>query len=324
MSAFITAAPILSSRTRLPGRDRSVSRLSRRLHVRVPRATADLPTPADGAVLEQPPSDRSSGPNCRIKLDGKLLAYDYYPGEGPTVLFIPGYYNSRYKQSKANALEIFAKRKGQGVLVEDYLGIGRSEGDFVKEGTLSRWIRDTIGMIDEVLDDDEKVVLVGSGIGGWIMLHVAMRLPHRVVGVVGVNVSVDFTEDLVVPKMTEEQLAEMDKSGMVNMEWGYTSYPIGKALVDDAKKWLILPGEKGGFPVTCPVRLLQGMKDEEVPPERVVKLAERLQSEEVVVQFVKYADHAMDEEEDLKRLWDSVCELTDSYYEYDLTSPSSG
>lgn len=220
-------------------------------------------------------------------------------------------------------MEIFSKREGRAILVEDYLGIGRSEGDFLTEGTISRWVRDTVALLDRVLED-EKVVLVGAGIGGWIMLHVAVRLPHRVVGLVGINPSLDFTEDLLVPSLTEEQKEELEKSGSVNMEWGYRTYPISKALIEDAKRWLVFKEEFGDLDIECPVRLLQGMNDEEIPPERTLKLVKRIRSDDVVLQFIKYGDHMMETEDDLQRMWDAVQELAGKHYEYDLTSPGSG
>lgn len=281
------------------------------------RATADDPSVA------APDTTRSTGHDCRIELDGKKIAYDYFPGIGPTIVFLPAFFDLRWRQSKASALEIFAKRAGRAILVKEYLGIGRSEGDFLTEGTISRWVRDTVGLLDRVLGD-EKVILVGAGIGGWIMLHVAARLPHRVVGLVGVNPSVDFTEDLLVPNLTEEQKEQLEKSGSVDMEWGYRTYPISKVLIEDAKRWLVLREELGELRVECPVRLLQGLNDEEIPPERVLKLVQRIPIDDVVLQFIKYGDHMMEGEQDLERMWDAVEELAGKYFEYDLTSPGSG
>lgn len=238
-------------------------------------------------------------------------------------MFLPGFFYSRWRQAKANYLEINAKRKGQGILVEEYFGIGRSEGDFIKDGTLTRWISDTVKLIKTLLGD-EKVVIAGAGIGGWIMLHVAMQLPNQVVGLVGINASVDFTEDLLWPSLTSEQKQEIEVAGSVNLPWGFRSYPIGKALLEDAKQWLVMPGEKGTLNVTCPVRLLHGMSDEEVPPERTLQLLDRIRSSDVVAEMIKYADHALEDDDDMRRMWDAVCDVSDRYYEYDLTSPSSG
>lgn len=316
--AFLLPVAISSARTRHSARPPSTWHRS---HVarRGIRATAQSPSPTSAAWEESP----CVGHDCSVVLDDKRIAYDYFPGKGPAVIFLPGFFDSRYRQAKANAITIFARRAGQAVLVEEYAGIGNSEGDFITEGTMTRWVRDTIDLLDHVLPD-EKLVLVGAGIGGWIMLHVAMRLPHRVVGLVGVNPSVDFTQDLLAPNLTDTQKEDLEKTGSINMTWGFRKYVIGKAFMEDAQKWLVLDGEPGGLDVQCPVRLLQGMRDEEIPPERVLKLAQHIRTEDVVLQFVKYGNHVMDEEEDLERMWSAVFELSDKYFEYDLTSPGSG
>lgn len=259
---------------------------------------------------------------CQISIDGRSVDYNYFEGSSPAVMFLPGFFFSRFRQAKANALEIFAKRKGQAILVEEYIGSGKSDGDFVSDGTLSRWISQSVKLIDEVVQD--KVVLVGAGVGGWIMLHVAMMRPDKVVGLVGLNPSIDFTEDLIRPNLTDEQRTAIEQDGSVDMQWGYTNYTISKALLEDAKQWLVLRGGQGSLDINCPIRLLQGLHDEELPPRRILDLAEKVKSDDCVVSFVKFGDHTMEDEEDLKRMWEAVCEVSDKYFEYDLTSPSSG
>lgn len=264
----------------------------------------------------------TTGRACKLDIDGRTVDYDYFPGTSPTVIFLPGFYFSRWRQAKANALEIFAKRKGQGIIVEEYLGIGASEGDFVKDGTLSRWISDSLRVIDQVATG--KVVLVGAGVGGWIMLHLAMQRPDRVVGLVGINPSLDFTEDLLRPALTDEQKETIEKEGVVRMPWGYKNYAISKALLEDAEKWLVLRGGSNSLNVKCPIRLLQGLSDEEVPPRRILDLVDAVVSDDVVVSFVKGGDHFLEEEDDFARMWHAVSDVSDRYYEYDLTSPGSG
>ena len=264
----------------------------------------------------------ASGRACKLDIDGRTVDYDYFPGTTPTVIFLPGYYFSRWRQAKANALEIFAKRKGQAIIVEEYLGIGASEGDFATDGTLSRWISDTLRIIDQVAEG--KVVLVGAGVGGWIMLHLAIQRPDRVVGLVGINPSLDFTEDLLRPSLTEQQKDTIEKEGIVQLPWGYHNYALSKALLEDAKKWLVLRGGTNSLNIKCPIRMLQGLSDEEVPPRRILDLVDAVVTDDVVVSFVKGGDHFLEEEEDFARMWHAVCDVSDKYYEYDLTSPGSG
>ena len=268
----------------------------------------------------------SRGNNCTLEVNGRTINYSYFPGstDTPMVMFLPGFYFSRFRQAKANALEIFAKRNGQGVLIEEYLGIGSSDGDFAVDGTLSNWIGDSVRLIKEVVPEDQKVVLVGAGVGGWIMLHVAEQCKDKVVGLLGINPSLDFTEDLIRPNLTEEQAGLLKREGIIDMRWGYKNYAISNALMEDAKKWLVLNKKTGEVNVNCPVRILQGLSDEELPPIRALDLVDKLASENCVVSFVKFGDHSLETEEDFQRMWSSVSELSDMYYEYDLTSPSSG
>lgn len=204
------------------------------------------------------------GYNQSITVDGCRLSFDYFSGDPdrPVIFFLQGFYYSRHRRAKANALEIFAKRGNYSFLVCDYCGTGLSEGDFVKDGTLSLWISHALALMDFLLDN-RPVVVCGAGIGGWIMLHVA-QMRRNVVGLVGVNASVDFTEDLIVPGLSEAQREEIEEKGFVDMPWGRTSYPIGRALIDDAVQWLCLRGGDSSLPIACPVHFLQGLSDEEV------------------------------------------------------------
>lgn len=156
------------------------------------------------------------------------------------------------------------------------------------------------------------------------MLHVAMRRPKRVIGLVGMNPSVDFTHDLVGPALTSEQKETIDRDGVVDICWGYTNYPISKSLMEDAEKWLVLRGGEGSLPIKCPVRFFQGLADEEIPPNRILKLVETVESDDCIVSFIKSGDHFLEDESDMRRLTEAICEIGDNFYEYDLTSPGSG
>lgn len=284
------------------------------------RSVASTDSSPDGRV-EMNPTLLNSGFAQNVEINGRSLSYDYITGNTPTIVFLPGYFFSRWRQAKANAMEIFAKRKGQAILVEEYLGVGKSSGDFAKDGTLSQWISDTCELIDRI---SGKVVLAGAGVGGWIMLHVALRRPGKVAGLVGINPSVDFTHDLIMPSMTDEHLETLDSEGMVNIPWGYCNYPISKSLLSDAEQWLVLHGGDSSLNITCPVRLLQGLSDEEIPADRILKLVNVIKSDDCVVSFIKYGNHFLEDESDMQRMWDAICELTDNYYEYDLRTPGSG
>lgn len=273
------------------------------------------------------PSESSSPPLQQgyartLQIENRTLSYDFFSGDSPTIVFLPGFFFSRSQQAKANALEILAKRNKRAILVAEYLGVGKSEGDFTYEGTLTRWISDVVTLIDTVVQD--RVLLVGAGVGGWIMLHVAMQRPRAVVGLLGINPSVDFTHDLIIPNLTEAQRTELESKDVATIHWGFRDYPISKALLKDAEQWLVLTGGVDSLPIHCPVRLLQGLNDEEIPASRILKLVDKIATEDCIVSFVKYGDHFLESEADFRRMWHYICEISDSYFEYDLTSPTSG
>lgn len=243
-------------------------RLSRKVRVSINKPSTTVCTahsfPSATSQDIDPAEPLRDGNNQVITIGGHQVSFDYFSGDPnrPVILFLQGFYYSRHRRAKANALEIIAKRANYSFLVFDYCGTGRSEGDFVRDGTISLWVSHAVALIDYVVHG-RPIVICGAGIGGWIMLHVA-RMRRNVVGLVGVNASVDFTEDLIVPGLNESQRKEIDQKGFVDMPWGRTSYPIGRALLDDAKKWLCLRGGEASLPITCPVHLLQGLSDEEV------------------------------------------------------------
>lgn len=285
-----------------------------------PRASISPAHPVLAAELR-------NGSGQTVVMDGNVsIHFDFFDGDkkNPAVFFLPGFFFARDRRAKASALGMSAKRAGYAFLTADYFGTGRSDGKFEESGTLSRWIQDSVGMMDVVIGD-RPVILVGSGIGGWIMLHVA-QMRKNVVGLVGTSVSVDFTEDLVRPGLSEEQLSEIESNGFVDLPWGETSYPISGRLMEDAKQYLCLRGGLNSLPIDRPVRLIHGLDDEEVPDgaQRVLKLVDVLASTDVVASFVKGGDHVLEEEPDFRRLWRAVENVADCWYEYDLTSPSSG
>eukprot|EP00186_Timspurckia_oligopyrenoides_P003158 CAMPEP_0182444374 /NCGR_PEP_ID=MMETSP1172-20130603/2842_1 /TAXON_ID=708627 /ORGANISM="Timspurckia oligopyrenoides, Strain CCMP3278" /LENGTH=338 /DNA_ID=CAMNT_0024639913 /DNA_START=74 /DNA_END=1090 /DNA_ORIENTATION=+ len=264
--------------------------------------------------------------NRVVNVLGNDIIYDHFPARPdiPAVVYLPGFFYARSKTAKINALQMQCRRKNQTFLVADYSGTGRSKGDFA-EGTVSRWLSEIEAVLDEVLDRSRnKVVLVGSGIGGWIMVHLAMRRPDQVVGLVGLSADPDFTEELLLPALTDEQRQTLEKDGMIDLTWGYRNYPIHKALIEDGKKMVVLNGGSNSIAVKCPVRLIQGMADEEIPTRFAFDLVDKLQSKDVNVTFVKNGDHALELDDDFARMWYAVCDVSDRYFEFDLGSPASG
>ena len=264
------------------------------------------------------PSAVQFGTDCLLDVGGIKIAYDYMLGSKPTIVFLPGFYDARWRMVKSNAIQIFAERQRQGFLVLDYRGIGRSDGDFVR-CCLSDWISDTLQVIDRVLAG--PAVLVGAGIGGWISLHVAQQRPKLIRGVVGINADPDFTEDLLLPSLTEEQKGVIEKEGVLDLPWGYRSYPISKKLLDDAREnWLIMNKAPNSLDVRRPVRLIQRLADEEIPPERALKVLNIVNTDDALCTFVKNGDHTLENDDDFKRIWEAVSDVSSKFFEYDLST----
>jgi len=148
--------------------------------------------------------------------------------------------------------------------------------------------------------------------------------PELVAGIVAISPDPDFTHDLLLPTLTPAQKAALEENGILDLPWGVRSYPISKALIEDAGKMLLMTGGRDSIDVKCPVRILHGLADEEVPPQRALKLADRLKSEDVTVTFIKYGDHVLETESDFEQMWSAVSEVSEKFYEFDLRSPSSG
>jgi pimeloyl-ACP methyl ester carboxylesterase len=228
------------------------------------------------------------------------LALHFTPGASPTVMFLPGY-ASDMTGSKATALEAWAKARGQAYLRFDYSGCGESEGAF-EEQTLADWRDDALALIDELIEG--PVVLVGSSMGGWLMLLIARERPDRIVGMVGVAPAPDFTDWGFT---TEEKLhllshGRLERANPHGPE--PTLYSRAFWSSGEANRLMF-----GAIPFTGPVRLLHGMRDTDVPWHRTGRLAELLGSADVQCWLVKEGDHRLSRDEDLRLLERAVADV---------------
>mmetsp|Transcript_15660 Transcript_15660/g.35867 ORF Transcript_15660/g.35867 Transcript_15660/m.35867 type:complete len:255 (-) Transcript_15660:78-842(-) len=251
---------------------------------------------------------------------GYSLVYDYIDGNKPTIVYLPAFNQSRIN-SKSTALQTWAKRNGKSFFSADYYGCGKSDGKF-EDGTLSMWTNDMISLIENVIQ--RPVLLVGSGVGGWVGLHVALKRKDLVRGLVGIAADPDFTTDVVLPELDDSIKEKIQKDGSAMISWGVSEYTISKKFIDDSKNMLLLPGGSESLDIKCPVRLIQGLSDEEIPPDRALRISEAIKNDDVVVYYVKDGDHFLDQDEDISRMIDQVQELCSKYFEFDLTSPGSG
>ncbi|MGO4170483.1 alpha/beta hydrolase [Novosphingobium sp. YAF33] len=232
--------------------------------------------------------------------DGRRIAHRFTPGTGPTIVFLPGYM-SDMAGSKATALFEMAQASGRPCLLLDYSGCGDSPGDFA-EGTLSRWRDEVLAVIAAAAL--EQVVLVGSSMGGWLMLMVAEALAGKVRGLIGVAPAPDFT-DWGIAQMDKNILADGETLWEDN-PYGPEPTPTHPGFWADGQANLML-GKEIAF--DGPVRLLHGQRDAEVPWDVSVKLAERLRSADVQVALIKDGDHRLSRESDIHLLLRTVAEL---------------
>lgn len=251
---------------------------------------------------DTPAAPPTGAPRSLTCPDGTSIAYhrtEAAPGmEGaPGVVFIHGLM-SDMDGGKALHLEAHCRKTGHAFTRFDTYGHGASSGAF-PDGTIGRWRDDLLAILDRVAPGPQ--VLVGSSMGGWLMLLGALARPQQVAGLVGIAPAPDFTEDLMLPGLTEAQKAEMAERGRVDIpsEYGDEPYVISRALIEDGRNHLLL---RGPMDIRCPIRLLHGMRDTSVPWEVSLRIQERVASEDVEVTLVKAGDHRLSSDADLARL----------------------
>jgi pimeloyl-ACP methyl ester carboxylesterase len=231
------------------------------------------------------------------RADAVRIAYARQEGRGPTVIFLSGYM-SDMTGGKARALDAWAVREGRSFLRFDYAGCGQSEGEFESQ-TLDSWLGDTLLMIDTLVSG--PVVLVGSSMGGWLMLLAALARPQRIAGLVGIAAAPDFTDW----GYSQEQKLEILSNGRLE-----EASPYGPELTVTTRAFW-QSGEvhrllQGPIAIDCPVRLLHGQRDVDVPWHHSTHLASLLRSDDVQVTLVKDGDHRLSREQDIALLLRTV------------------
>jgi pimeloyl-ACP methyl ester carboxylesterase len=229
--------------------------------------------------------------------DGRRLAFQRVPGKRPGVLFCGGY-TSDMTGTKARALESFCRAQGRAFTRFDYSGHGASSGDFA-DGTIGLWAEDALGIVDRATAG--PLLVVGSSMGGWIMLLVALARPERVAGLIGVAAAPDFTADLLLPRATPDQRRALAGQGywMQASAYGGEPYPVTRRFLEEADEHLVL---RASLPIKCPVHLLHGQRDPDVPWQTALRLTDRLQSDHVTIELIKAGDHRLSSPPDLARI----------------------
>jgi pimeloyl-ACP methyl ester carboxylesterase len=220
------------------------------------------------------------------------------------VVFLPGY-ASDMGGTKAIFLRDACAARGQAMLRLDYSGHGTSGGRF-EDGSIGIWTDDAARIIDAVTES-KNLILVGSSMGGWIALLLALRFALRVESLLLIAPAPDFTERMVVPNLSAENRQALARDGVFYelSEYG-APLPYTKKLLEDGRNHLLLDGP---IALDCPVRILHGMRDAAVPWQHSLTLSECLQSNAVRITFIKDGDHRLSRDEDLLLLRASLLRL---------------
>jgi pimeloyl-ACP methyl ester carboxylesterase len=236
--------------------------------------------------------------------DGVELCYEWLAGHSPAVVFLSGF-ASDMTGTKATTLREACARRGQAFLRLDYSGHGASGGDFL-DGSIGMWTADAAAIIAAVTGD-APLLLVGSSMGGWIALLLALALPARIAAMLLIAPAPDFCSDLIEPNLSAAQRDALARDGFFHppSEYGPPA-PITQKLLDDGRNHVLLTGPVA---IDVPVRVLHGMNDPDVPWRRTLRLAECLQSQDVRLIFVKDGDHRLSRDEDLRLLTETFATL---------------
>ncbi|WP_426037796.1 alpha/beta fold hydrolase [Brevundimonas sp. DC300-4] len=236
--------------------------------------------------------------------DGETLAWRRIAGFGPTVVWIGGF-RSDMEGTKALALEAAAKARGWSYVRYDHFAHGQSSGDW-RQATIGRWREDAIALIDAL---EGPVLPVGSSMGGWVALLLALARPKRMQGLALINPAQDFTERLMWPSLPDHvrQSILRDGEALIVEEGapgqGLGEYVLTRRMFEEARDWMLLDA---AIPIAAPVHILQGRADETVPESHALALVERLSGGDVRLDLVEGGDHRLSTPRDLARLVEAV------------------
>ncbi|TAK46719.1 MAG: alpha/beta fold hydrolase [Xanthobacteraceae bacterium] len=233
-------------------------------------------------------------------------------GASPGIVWLGGF-NSDMKGTKATALDRWAAEHGRALVRFDYSGHGES-GGAMAEGTIGRWLEDSLAVFDACCEGPQ--VVVGSSMGGWLALLMARELMRRttparrasLAAMVLIAPAPDFTEELMWKQMAPDIRATIERDGVWRMPSAYDEQPylITRALIEDGRRHLVLGGP---IETGCPVRILQGVKDPDVPWRHAFALTARLPSDDVVLTLIQDGDHRLSRPQDIARILAAVAEF---------------
>ncbi|MCW8945014.1 MAG: alpha/beta hydrolase [Sedimenticola sp.] len=226
---------------------------------------------------------------------GKQIAYHKTEGADPGVLFFGGF-KSDMTGIKAVTLEQWCQTNKRSFVRFDYSGHGQSSGSF-ESGTIGEWLEDALAVIDQLTKG--PLVLIGSSMGGWLSLLAAIARPERTRALITLACATDFTQRLLIPMFSEEQLLQLQERGSLFIPCDYDDqqpYPITRDLLEEGKNHLLLDSP---IPIHCPVRMFHGMQDPDVPWDFSRRTCEQLESNDATLTLIKQGDHRLSEPADL-------------------------
>lgn len=229
----------------------------------------------------------------------RMIAVRRIRGSNPGLVWLGGY-RSDMSGTKALALEEWARGKGLACCRHDYSGHGESGGEF-QDGTISRWLEESLAVFDSFTEGPQ--ILIGSSMGAWIGLRMAQELEKRGEGkrlhaMLLIAPAPDFTQELMWPELTPAQRQALEEDGYIEEPSEYSDEPniYTRALFEDGEANRVM---KGHVETGCPVHILQGMKDPDVPHTHAMKVAECLAGDQVTVTLIKDGDHRLSRPEDI-------------------------
>ena len=239
-----------------------------------------------------------------LDFEDRRIAYRSRAGRSPTLLFLPGY-ASDMEGAKAVALDAFAAERGIAMLRFDYSGTGSSPGNF-SDGTLVRWLDEALAVTDRLVHG--PIVAIGSSMGGWLAMQLAIRRPDRVRALVGIAAAPDFTEW----GYSNEQKDEIRRNGRLEEPNPYGPEPqvTNRAFWASGKDLLLLDRE---IPLDCPVRLIHGQVDEDVPLDIAFQTMERLRSADVQLLTIKGGGHRLSEPHEIDAILRTLASILEQF-----------
>jgi pimeloyl-ACP methyl ester carboxylesterase len=238
--------------------------------------------------------------------DGIDLAYHRNPGASPGVVFLGGF-TSDMTGIKATTLERWCRGRGHAFVRFDYSGHGASSGKFA-DGTIGRWAQEALEVLDRLTEGPQ--ILVGSSMGAWLMLLAALARPDRIAALLGLACAADFTRYLLWERLDESLRERLRRERVISLPSPYGEpYIIALDLIEEAEQHRLL--DRPELPITCPVRLIHGMNDADVPWRTSLQVVERLTGSDVRLLLLKDGEHTLSRDQDLKLLTRVLGDLLD-------------